>query len=369
MIAVNIIGFRAVRCFPRKREAIGLRVIACRSQNRRFWGISAACADAVFAGDVVRDLHIGDGLHDIAVGSGSKTIHHSAGFLCRAEHLNVICVRIIGEQLIRRRSLDGLPGKCDAARFGGDRRHNGGLQRGKLDLLRGLFAVQNFEHAEADIFVTLRRCAAFLAVLGAAVGAGRIPCAALDAQRAVRADRRRPFPNIAPEIDCTMRAARDLGIFFYRCSAVIHAAVEVCILGHMTGGKLPFALVRKTVGVRTVPFRQPRAVGFGVRSGDVVYGEIILPSGIGTIRPVLRRGIAGRGKKSGVLRVGHQGARNIDALACAHNGDIVPLQRTAAVSIDCPKQRKRWNSINVFMRTFLRKILFPGASLRWCRAL
>ena len=206
-------------------------------------------------------------------------------------------------------------------------------------------------------------------MFGAAVGAGRIPCAALDAQRAVRADRRRPFPNIAPEIDCTMRAARDLGIFFYRCSAVIHAAVEVCILGHVAGGQLPLALIWQTIGVHAVPFRQPRAVGFGIRSGDVVYREIVFPSGIGTIRPVLRRSIAGCCKKFGVLRVGHLGACNVDALACAHNGDIVPLQRTAAVSIACPKQRKRWNSINVFMRTFLRKILFPGASLRWCRAL
>ena len=60
-IAVDIIGFRTFDSLPRERQAGGLCVIACRSQNCRFGGIAAACADAVFAGDVVRDLHIGDG--------------------------------------------------------------------------------------------------------------------------------------------------------------------------------------------------------------------------------------------------------------------------------------------------------------------
>ena len=66
MIAVDIIGFRAFDGFPRKRKAIGLRVVACRSHNRRFEDIAAACADAIFARDIVRDLHEQDQMDDAA---------------------------------------------------------------------------------------------------------------------------------------------------------------------------------------------------------------------------------------------------------------------------------------------------------------
>ena len=65
VVTVDIVGLDAFRLLPRKGQAAALCVIVDCGRYSRSRSIPAGRAHAVFAGHVVRDLHIGDGLHDI----------------------------------------------------------------------------------------------------------------------------------------------------------------------------------------------------------------------------------------------------------------------------------------------------------------
>ena len=62
---VHIVGLDAFRLLPRKGQAAALCVIVDCGRYSRSRSIPAGRAHAVFAGHIVGNLHIGDGLHDI----------------------------------------------------------------------------------------------------------------------------------------------------------------------------------------------------------------------------------------------------------------------------------------------------------------
>ena len=69
--------------------------------------------------------------------------------------------------------------------------------------------------------------------------------------------------------------------------------------------------------------RQPGAIGFGVLIGDAVDGIVLLPFGERPVRPVGRRLRARGVEVCRVFGVGDRRALDVDALARAHDGDVV----------------------------------------------
>ena len=106
----------------------------------------------------------------------------------------------------------------------------------------------------------------FASRLGAAFGALRVESAAFYGIIASAAFCRRPLPAVSPEVNATACA---FGRFkrIDRGYTLSSTTVEVSILGHVTGGKLPFRFRRQTVRIAGSPafrflrFRKPCAIG------------------------------------------------------------------------------------------------------------
>ena len=194
-----------------------------------------------------------------------------------------------------------------------------------------LFVVDAHD-TEGNIGVALGGDAEFAlalgAALGAAVGARGVVGAALDHLFALLRGGA-PLPTVAPHIDGpagTQRLgiARDGG-----GGGVALAAVEVGILGHVAGGKLPFALGGQTVGGLVILSAQPNAVGVRIGVGDVGDRVVLLPGRRGAPLPTLRRGPRVRRQELGIVAIGHRRVGNIHILRRANQGQkaILTLAR------------------------------------------
>ena len=128
-----------------------------------------------------------------------------------------------------------------------------------------------------------------------------------------------------------MCAARNRGVFLDRSTSVVHTAVEIRVLWHMTGRQFPFALVWQAAGVHAVLVSQPCIVGFRVRGRHKIDRKIVLIGGMGAVFPVRRRGISACAF-AGVYRAvrRHAGAKRETAAGVSPSAPIKVLTEVRA---------------------------------------
>ena len=165
-----------------------------------------------------------------------------------------------------------------------------GAQCGHIHFLLRLSAVQHLNHTEPHIFISLRSVPSLVPVFGTSVRPNRGPRATLDAQRGnsalLRTNSGGPFPYIAPKIHSSVGTPGHIGIFIHRRSAVVDAAVEVGVLGHVSCCQLPLALIGETIRIRTIFLSKPCAVTHSIVIGDKIHRVVFLPCGIRSVFPV-----------------------------------------------------------------------------------
>ena len=117
-------------------------------------------------------------------------------------------------------------------------------------------------------------------ILCTAVCSGRIPCSAFNFIHNIITrfipDRRSPFPDISPEIYCTVCTSCHILILIDRCSAIVNTAVEICIFWHMSCCKFPFTFRWQTICIILIIFCKPCTIFFCILIRYIIYRILFL---------------------------------------------------------------------------------------------